>query len=826
MPWLKMRDEWTVRLKDLHAKEPHMLNLKDSSSESGKSLLVYTAATHAGIVTGNYRFYRPDLMMDSAHTWIPVKAYPRPVLIGHDEEGVPLGRVLKARYVDTSYEYLGDFPIIKDSTFYKHGADKHMGLFESVDWIVDNLQGLDDYTGLGYIELGLKITNPDAIEKVLRDEYLTVSVGFRTDSAVCSVCHTDWAREDRCQHKMGEDVDGKQMFLISGNFEYEEVSFVNFPADPFAGTVSKERLADNLEKIFFLGLSTKKQKALKVGTRMTDSLYSSDIHFEEPMANTVVDVKTIDAAAFNAEIRGEKLTPERALELKATLQGWSPEKEEDKTAKRSLVSTLNAKIRKNAWEKKPGADDKTTPEVEAAISQDSSKKTDGACICDNPPTNGDPCDCSNEGEWDLNDEDKEYFSDVDGIYAELELEIDAAITAGELTADSAKDAKLSSEKRNGLKGSSFCGPNRSFPVEDCAHVTAARRLIGRAKVSEATKSRILACVSRKASSLGCGSKKDAVATDAKLPFISQFFDAVSTDINKEGVAPGEIIAHYEGLHGQYDKANDEIRSKMRGLHYAVGEHWGAKSMEAHYKNRLEAKDSIGDVAVELGFADGKNSKLASLLMQLDELFTSSDDAGKDAVATAAAAIVKKSNSTKFVVCEATDVVISKQELEDKETALNEVEDANSKLLSVQKQLLDSYKRSLATQIVISHTLQGTDGFKALSVADRQAKVDQLSKRHVQSLKDSVADIMTALKWPDVTSATRTDKVTEPGHTVNDNAQVTEQGSVTDTTVTQPSQEEADAARTFWDSLKYMTAQERTQFLLSRQYDSTAVSAQS
>jgi hypothetical protein len=67
-----------------------------------------------------------------------------------------------------------------------------------------------------------------------------------------------------------------------------------------------------------------------------------------------------------------------------------------------------------------------------------------------------------------------------------------------------EDAKLSAAQRKKLKGSTFCGPGRSFPVPDCAHVTAARRLIGRAKVSSSTKSKILSCVSRKAKAMGCG----------------------------------------------------------------------------------------------------------------------------------------------------------------------------------------------------------------------------------------------------------------------------------------------------------------------------------
>lgn len=70
-----------------------------------------------------------------------------------------------------------------------------------------------------------------------------------------------------------------------------------------------------------------------------------------------------------------------------------------------------------------------------------------------------------------------------------------------------EDAKLSTEKRKSLAPSTFCGPNKSFPVPDCAHVTAARRLVGRYK-GPGSKESILACVSRKAKALGCGGGKD------------------------------------------------------------------------------------------------------------------------------------------------------------------------------------------------------------------------------------------------------------------------------------------------------------------------------
>ena len=75
--------------------------------------------------------------------------------------------------------------------------------------------------------------------------------------------------------------------------------------------------------------------------------------------------------------------------------------------------------------------------------------------------------------------------------------------------DKDSGAKLSTKQRKKLKDSSFCGPGRSFPVNDCAHYTAALRLLNRSKYSDATKAKIRACVNRKGKAMGCGGAKKA-----------------------------------------------------------------------------------------------------------------------------------------------------------------------------------------------------------------------------------------------------------------------------------------------------------------------------
>lgn len=78
--------------------------------------------------------------------------------------------------------------------------------------------------------------------------------------------------------------------------------------------------------------------------------------------------------------------------------------------------------------------------------------------------------------------------------------------------------KLTTKQRKKMKSSTFCGPNRSFPVPDCEHVRVAKAYLGRSKYSASSKKRIAACINRKAKSLGCKVTKKAKAASDTVVF--------------------------------------------------------------------------------------------------------------------------------------------------------------------------------------------------------------------------------------------------------------------------------------------------------------------
>jgi hypothetical protein len=107
-----------------------------------------------------------------------------------------------------------------------------------------------------------KITEASAVDGILGGRLLTVSIGATTDAAICSICGTDIIGEGFCGHYKGESYDGTTAEWIVGNVWFDELSWVNVPADQDAMVVSQgevstaEAFGANGKEIINLGKST------------------------------------------------------------------------------------------------------------------------------------------------------------------------------------------------------------------------------------------------------------------------------------------------------------------------------------------------------------------------------------------------------------------------------------------------------------------------------------------------------------------------------------------------------------------------------------------
>ena len=234
--------------KGLNTRDLRLVN--DSTSGAGKGLVAQIEMTHSGVVTRNMGFYMPDNMKKGAHTF--TKHYKKPVLIGHDSDTDPVGRVIKADYVDTSAPIIMNDKYLKSLMNFddkKQSANKET-MVEFAQHVIGEYSHKDSYRGLGHILGTLQITDEETIQKILDERYLTVSISMSSDAAYCSECGQDWVSEGRCDHERGQIYDsGIPVVLIPGKQSYNHVGIVSEPADVHAaGFKAIELTQDNVTK--------------------------------------------------------------------------------------------------------------------------------------------------------------------------------------------------------------------------------------------------------------------------------------------------------------------------------------------------------------------------------------------------------------------------------------------------------------------------------------------------------------------------------------------------------------------------------------------------
>jgi hypothetical protein len=147
-------------------------------------------------LTANYNNYSAAELEKALQSW--VEPYPKPIILNHDLNSEPIGRVMAAK------------------------MEK-------------------EQDGAAYVRLQIAITDPVAAQKIADKRYLTGSVGGRAGKAVCSISGEDLAKEDASgkpkfpKYKRGQVYKGKLAFIDMQDISFKEYSFVNQPADQRSG---------------------------------------------------------------------------------------------------------------------------------------------------------------------------------------------------------------------------------------------------------------------------------------------------------------------------------------------------------------------------------------------------------------------------------------------------------------------------------------------------------------------------------------------------------------------------------------------------------------
>jgi len=159
-------------------------------------------------LTANYNNYSAQELEKALQSW--VEPYPKPIILNHDINGEPIGRVMAAR----------------------------------MDKEVD---------GANFVRLQIAVTDPVSAQKILDKRYLTGSVGGRANKAVCSISGDDLAQEDENgrpkfpKYKRGKVYKGKLAFIDMQDISFKEYSFVNQPADQRSGVRSSKKIDGSID---------------------------------------------------------------------------------------------------------------------------------------------------------------------------------------------------------------------------------------------------------------------------------------------------------------------------------------------------------------------------------------------------------------------------------------------------------------------------------------------------------------------------------------------------------------------------------------------------
>jgi len=449
---------------------------------SKQAIVARADATHYDFVNGNWFFYILDYIKQNAKTWI------------YSKNDTKWGKPVQTDHVPFTDRTIGRIAAVTP-VIYKNPSD---------DLFVPN----------GHIELIYFIPDKDAIEKIIDGRYhtLSVSAASKPEEVTCSICGLPVNSFD-CDHQRGKTYDVedeknpdktyKQLsYWRWGKQRYTELSFTQVPADEEAANNRIETININGDE-YDIGEQNKDSK----NVISQSTVFSADIS----QGGSLTNIKNID----NINVNNDKLLLTDSI-ISDTFKN-EDNKMNDNSKKTNSTSDTIIKNQDNDQQSNIDSDknnnisdcgcDDTNQDSQHSDENEQKNNVSNSDKVRNEQNTQDAVfslviDMLENRTIDNNDA-AEILMEETETYIKLKQRSSTKDMLNIINQEvSNRDAKLSTKQRKRLPDSAFCGPNRSFPVPDCAHVTAARRLIGRYK-GPGSKKRIKACIERKAKALGC-----------------------------------------------------------------------------------------------------------------------------------------------------------------------------------------------------------------------------------------------------------------------------------------------------------------------------------
>lgn len=308
--------------------------ISDSLSKGSKvkSITVKMEATHSGRPNGNNWIYTPLGMADGHKSFVsPVF---KPVTEEHRPDSRTLGRVISSNYV--KYKDFGNSFNNLSPTEYLSKA-KESGL--------DKKYKMRDYKGLGHIELVAKITDKEAIDKILDGEFGFVSVDGRVQDAYCSICSSKINSPNRCEHKRGVKYGNEKCYYVGGKMHFDHISYVATPADSNAVATLIRDSKNSQSHLQILDFEIEKGKQMTVEIQDINKSSESLVEYAKTLGIKDYKLPSEEGLTVLDYVFGEQKTFPIADGLSAALaKSFFTAKISDSGDKESIITLIDEKL--------------------------------------------------------------------------------------------------------------------------------------------------------------------------------------------------------------------------------------------------------------------------------------------------------------------------------------------------------------------------------------------------------------------------------------------------------------------------------------------------
>lgn len=307
----------------INEKFTHELKIKDfvESKPNNKGTKFKIVASHYGYVNKNNQLYTYNAFTNGVQSYYT--PYQKPILKHHDDSADPIGRVVMAELKEYK-----DYKKYKNLFVPKNILKNQAAIYDLVN--------SPNYKGLGEIIVTVNMIDEEEVENIRNSLYQTVSIGgsILDKQVYCSICarnvfeaeYNDKTDEvDICPHYPGEEYDGYKCFYIFDKIEFNEISFVNVPADPHVMVLEENTIKDSTENN-----NDDNNNKLKCSNELC-YIFSIDSN-DNNTHNNLNDNKMIEVKDFVKELMStNEFFDKIATELKGTIADTKQEIIENKT---------------------------------------------------------------------------------------------------------------------------------------------------------------------------------------------------------------------------------------------------------------------------------------------------------------------------------------------------------------------------------------------------------------------------------------------------------------------------------------------------------------